>query len=198
ALDDKIAANRSLIDVGLELLDSRFEDARKPVGGLTVSQLAQVVLGGTPSRKIIEYWGGDVPWINSGACNSRVISSASEMITRVGLEKSAAKMLPAGTTCVAITGATLGQMGWLASPMAANQSVVGVVASPGDRLWLHFAIRAEREQLMGWATGCAQQYVNKKSVGSLEVSYDSVIAKNFGAMHQSLMERVVLAVDENE
>ena len=198
ALDDKIAANRSVIGGGLELLDSRFDYARASVGKRTISELAQVVLGGTPSRKVDDYWGGDVPWINSGACNRRIIFSASEMITRDGLEKSAAKILPAGTTCVAITGATLGQMGWLASPMAANQSVVGVVALPEDRLWVHFAVRAEREQLLGWATGGAQQHVNKNSVGSIAVSYDSVCAKNFGNVNRSLMERVVLAEDENE
>ena len=198
ALDEKIAANRSIIGGGLELLDSRFDDARRRAGKMAVSKLAQVVLGGTPSRKVAEYWGGDVPWIKSGACNSRIISSASEMITRTGLEKSAAKVLPVGTTCVAITGATLGQMGWLASSMAANQSVAGVVAPPEDRLWLHFAVRAERGQLMGLATGGAQQHVNKNAVGSLAVSYDNVAAKNFGEVNQSLMERVVFAEGENE
>src|SRR5699024_8100374 len=82
--------------------------------------------------------------------------------------------------------------------MAANQSVVGIVAPPGDRLWLHLAVRAEKEQLMGWATGGAQQHVNKISVGSLVASYDSVFAKNFGEVNQPLMERAVLAEDENE
>lgn len=198
ALDDKIAANRSVVAGGLELLNFRFESARRDVAKRMLSELAQVMLGGTPSRRVDGYWGGDVRWINSGACNSRVILSASEMITRVGLEKSAAKILPAGATCVAITGATLGQMGWLAAPMAANQSVVGVVAPPEDRLWLHLAVRAERDQLMGWATGGAQQHVNKNSVGSLAVSYDSASAKNFGKVNRPLMERVVLSEGENE
>lgn len=197
ALDDKAAVNRSVSDAGLEVLDSRFDGACAHVGKLEISELAQVVLGGTPNRKVEEYWGGDIPWVNSGACNSRVIISASEMITNLGLEKSAAKILPAGTTCVAITGATLGQMGWLASPMAANQSVVGVVAPPEDRLWLHLAVRAEKEQLMGWATGGAQQHVNKGAVGSLVVFYDPVSAEEFGKANRSFMDRVVRAEYEN-
>jgi type I restriction enzyme, S subunit len=198
ALDDKIAANRAIVDVGLELLDAKFGLASAGVERVRISSIAQVVLGGTPSRGNLKFWGGNVPWINSGACNARVITEASEMITGLGLEKSAAKLLPEGTTCVAITGATLGQMGWLVNSMAANQSVVGIVAESTDRLWVQLAVRSEREQLLGWATGGAQQHVNKNAVGSVEIAYESACAVRFGKENNALMRRVVLAKQESE
>ncbi|MGO1628291.1 MAG: restriction endonuclease subunit S [Microbacterium sp.] len=197
ALDDKIAANRSIVGAGLELLDTKFALASAGVEKVRISSIAQVVLGGTPSRGNLKYWDGNIPWINSGACNSRVITEASEMITGLGLEKSAAKLLPEGTTCVAITGATLGQMGWLANSMAANQSVVGVVAETMERLWVQLAVRSEREQLLGWATGGAQQHVNKNAVGSVEIAYEPACAVHFGEENDALMRRVVLAKQED-
>lgn len=198
ALDDKIAANRVVANAGLELLDAKFGFASAGVEKVRISSIAQVVLGGTPSRGNLKFWGGNVPWINSGACNSRVITEASEMITDLGLEKSAAKLLPEGATCVAITGATMGQMGWLVNPMAANQSVVGIVAESTDRLWVQLAVRAERGQLLGWATGGAQQHVNKNAVGSVEIAYESACAVRFGEENDALMRRVVLAKQESE
>ncbi|MGP5089314.1 restriction endonuclease subunit S [Brachybacterium tyrofermentans] len=198
ALDDKIFANRTVVASGLEYLDSVFARSAHLAGTVEVASIAQTVLGGTPARDNLSLWGGSVPWLNSGACNSRIIFKPSEKITELGLAKSAAKLLPAGATCVAITGATLGQMGWLASPMAANQSVVGVVAEPEDRLWIHLAMRSEREQLIGWATGGAQQHVNKNSVASLSLPYESERAVRFETENGAVMRRVVQAEIENE
>lgn len=197
-LDDKISANRNVCDTGFRLLQARYESVQRSVGRAQLSNVAQTVLGGTPSRRMSDYWGGSIPWINSGACNDDIITSEAEFITQLGLERSAAKLLPAETTCVAITGATLGQMGFLAESMAANQSVVGIVANSEDRLWLHFAVRAEREQLLGWATGGAQQHVNKHSIDSLIIAYEDVCAARFGKENKTLMWRVVQSRRENE
>ena len=75
-----------------------------------IESLCETLLGGTPSRAKNEYWGGEIPWINSGKVNDFRITAASEYITALGLEKSATKLLPKGTTVLAITGATLGQI----------------------------------------------------------------------------------------
>ena len=45
-------------------------------------------MGGTPSRSNSNYWGGNIPWINSGEVNNLRIMKESEYITELGLSKS--------------------------------------------------------------------------------------------------------------
>ena len=64
-----------------------------------------IVLGGTPSRAKKEYWlNGTIPWINSGEVNKSRITTATELITPLAVEKSATKMLMKRSTILAITG----------------------------------------------------------------------------------------------
>ena len=94
-----------------------------------VGELATVVLGGTPARNRSEFWHGDIPWLNSGKANDFRVIEPSEMITRVGYESSSTKLMPPGTTLIAITGATLGQITRLEFEACGNQSLVGVYYS---------------------------------------------------------------------
>lgn len=79
-------------------------------------------------------------------------------------------MLPAKTTVLAITGATLGQVSLLEIDACANQSVVGVV--PNDTLPYEFIypfIKSKIYELISHQTGGAQQHINKQNVESLPV-----------------------------
>ncbi|MBM4223640.1 MAG: hypothetical protein FJ167_02375 [Gammaproteobacteria bacterium] len=142
----------------------------------------QTVLGGTPSRTKPEFWeGGTIPWINSGKVNDLRITEASELITPVALEKSAAKLMPKGTTVLAITGATLGQVSYLEIETTANQSVVGIVDPSGLRSeWTYLTVRERIEGIIKHASGGAQQHINKEIVNDVQVSLppDS-LAKEF-------------------
>lgn len=124
-----------------------------------------VYLGGTPSREKPEYWGGEIPWINSGKVNEKRIIDESEFITELGLRKSATEILPRRTTVLAITGATLGQVSILEIPCCANQSVVGIKDTSGDLdEYLFFAIHQNISNIINYAGGGAQQHINKQIV----------------------------------
>lgn len=129
------------------------------------------VLGGTPSRAKPEYWDdGTVPWINSGKANELRILQASEFITEIGLKNSAAKMMPKGTTVIAITGATLGQVSMLEIDCAANQSVVGITDdSRTNTEWLYLTMKERIPELVARATGGAQVHINKDIVNAFEI-----------------------------
>lgn len=96
-----------------EFTDTEIGEIPKGWNITTVGDILDCKLGGTPSRSNEDYWGGDIAWINSGKVNEFRILDASEYITELGLKKSATKLLPAKTTVIAITGATLGQISLL-------------------------------------------------------------------------------------
>jgi type I restriction enzyme S subunit len=132
----------------------------------------QTVLGGTPSRKKPEFWeGGTIPWINSGKVNDLRITGASELITPLALKKSAAKLMPRGTTVLAITGATLGQVSYLEIETAANQSVVGI-SDPSELRseWIYLTMRERIKGIINHASGGAQQHINKEIVNEVQVA----------------------------
>ncbi|MEO5314483.1 restriction endonuclease subunit S [Pseudarthrobacter sp. CC12] len=173
ALDDKIAANTKLASASIELAENLFlrEALQTERYMQALGEVATTVLGGTPSRDNESFWtGGTVPWLNSGKANEDRITQPSAYITEEALRRSAAKMMPEGTTVIAITGATLGQVSRLEIAASGNQSLVGIWSE--DRAlndWLYFAIRKQIPELLKKATGAAQQHVNKRDVDSLMV-----------------------------
>jgi type I restriction enzyme S subunit len=137
-----------------------------------IESLCETLLGGTPSRTRDEFWGGEIAWINSGKVNDFRITAASEYITEIGLEKSATKLLPRGTTVLAITGATLGQFSRLEIDSCANQSVVGILASAeASNEFIYLNIKNGIQRLISAQTGGAQQHINKEDVNEFFIIY---------------------------
>lgn len=135
----------------------------------TLGEICKCELGGTPSRANKSYWGGNIAWINSGEVNKFRICEASEFITEDGLNHSATKLLPAKTTVLAITGATLGQVSLLEIDSCANQSVVGVKENETiPYTFIYPAIKCNIGKLVNMQTGGAQQHINKDNIQSLQ------------------------------
>jgi type I restriction enzyme S subunit len=152
------------------LVDSELGEIPEGWGASKLGSEVVTVLGGTPSRAVPAYWGGDIPWINSGKANEFRVVEPSEFITQEGLESSATKLLPSRTTVIAITGATLGQISLVEIETCANQSIVGVLGTatlPSE--FIYFWTKEHVEDLLAWQTGGAQQHINKNNVNDLPV-----------------------------
>ena len=192
ALDDKIAANAQLARSALKLADSLFDREMEQATTVRLGDVSRIVLGGTPSKARMDFWNnGTVPWLASGKANEDRILRPTSLITAEALAQSAAKLMPRGSTVVAITGATLGQISRLELEACGNQSLVGIWgASTWDSDWLYFAIRSERAQLLRGATGAAQQHVNKADVENLQIPWvDEPARRDWGAVASTLLER---------
>ena len=63
-----------------------------------LGDIASITGGGTPSTNISEYWNGDIDWYSPVEIGeNRYVSGSTRKITKLGLEKSSAKILPVGT-----------------------------------------------------------------------------------------------------
>ena len=144
-----------------------------------IGNLFLTVLGGTPSRANANYWNGNIPWINSGEINALRIMKESEFITDLGLKNSSTKLMPKHTTVLAITGATLGQVSYTEIETCANQSVVGIVDEKDlYSEYLYLYISNNIWEIIGKATGGAQQHINKDIVNAYHIVLpnDTIIA----------------------
>jgi type I restriction enzyme S subunit len=219
SFDDKIAINRRIcenLEAQAQALfkhwfidfapfkDGKFIDSElgKIPEGWRVQSLGEICkceLGGTPSRANKSYWGGNIPWINSGEVNKFRICEASEHITEEGLNHSATKLLPTKTTVLAITGATLGQVSLLEIDSCANQSVVGVKENQNiPYTFIYPAIKSKIKELVNMQTGGAQQHINKDNIQSLKIALSPhIYMKEYKSITLPLYEEIGKLCFEN-
>lgn len=157
--------------IEVEILDYFKEFyTKKCIETTLLGNICKCVLGGTPNTSKPEYWNGNVNWINSGEVNNLRITNASRKITELGMNKSSTKLLPKGTTVLAITGATLGQISLLEIDTCANQSVVGVMEnSKFTRDFIYPLICFHIQDLIQHKTGGAQPHINKENIENLQI-----------------------------
>src|SRR4051812_35640712 len=101
----------------------------------SVGDLAEIVGGGTPNRDEAEYWrNGRVPWITPTdltANNAKYIALGAESITDLGLQKSNATLVPAGSIVFSTRG-TVGKMAVAEVALTCNQSCEILVPRAGN------------------------------------------------------------------
>ena len=205
ALDQKIELNNqqskvletaafALYDDFINNIDeSNFEK-------VAIGQIADCKLGGTPSRAKTEYWGGSINWINSGVINSFRITGPSELITEEGFKHTSTYMLPKGTTVLAITGATLGQVSRMEIEGCANQSVIGIVGNNAiSNEYIYLTIVRNIQEIINRQTGGAQQHINKNDIKEFEIILpNQQLMNNFTNKVGPIFEKIAQNEFENK
>lgn len=158
----------------------------------------ETVLGGTPSRNNLEYWGGKIPWLSSGKTNELRIITESEFITELGLKKSSTKLMPKYTTLLAITGATLGQVSMIGTEMCANQSVVGIINNKYQE-FIFYMVKNNISNLISKAGGAAQQHINKDIVNDMPfVMPKNSVLENFETIVKPINDEIFTLLYKNK
>ena len=186
---------------GGEMVDSELGEIPKDWRVSNLGNELVTVLGGTPSKNIKDYWSnGNIPWINSGKVNEFRIMSPSAYITYKALENSSTKIMPRGTTVLAITGATLGKISRIETEMCANQSVVGIIGNellPSE--FVYFWIKNNIGLLISNQTGGAQQHINKENVNELHILVpNKEIMVNYVKIVKPMFDRIAISSYEED
>jgi type I restriction enzyme S subunit len=136
-----------------------------------VSDLTEVITGGTPSTTKKEYWeGGNIPWLNSGELNQEIIVNCDNYISELGMKNSAARIMPKDTVLIALTGATTGVVGYLTFEACANQSVTGILPSKNHHpKYLYYYLKSIRQKVLDESYGGAQKHISQGYVKNLEI-----------------------------
>ena len=165
-----------------------------------VSQVADKIQnGGTPKRSEPRYWDmGDIPWLTSGEVRQPFVLGTQNYISRLGLEHSSAKMIPARSILVALYGATAGQVSMNIRPLATNQAVSAIIPSDGNRYFCLVSLKSQVGDLGNRAVGSAQQNISKKAVESTSVVLPPVeLRLSFDTTVKGLFERIFGNLDES-
>lgn len=142
----------------------------------TISAIAHVTSGATPSRGQKEYWtNGSIPWITSALVNNETIASASEYITPLALEKTPVKLMPIGTLLVAMygEGRTRGHCSELLIEATTNQACAGIVLNESWAFvmpFLKLVLKASYEANRRLSSGGVQPNLSVGIIKRLSVS----------------------------
>ncbi len=107
---------------------------------LPLSNMVDLLGGGTPKKSEPSYWNGDICWFSVKDAPKEgdvFVIDTEDKITDAGLNGSSTKLLPIGTAIITARG-TVGKLALTGVVTAMNQSCYGVVASDGSGPYLNY------------------------------------------------------------
>ena len=138
----------------------------------TLSQLGDVVGGGTPSTKEPSYWGDEINWISPSdltGYSSKTIRTGRKGITRLGLDHSSVRVMPAGSVHFS-TRAPIGHVVISSEPTATNQGFKSLVPAFGIlNSYVYYYLIASREYARSRASGTTFLELSGRAFGELAI-----------------------------
>lgn len=168
--------------------------------GWTVKRLKDVCetrLGGTPDTHILEYWNGDIRWLNSGEIAKSPILESEKKITERGLKESSTSFSKAGDVLLSITRYIRPSI--LGVDACYNQSVVAVVQNEKYHTsFLYPFLVSNIDIYMNLRTGAQQPHINKDIVDNTAIVCppDIIMSKYYGIV-EPLYSMLIARAKEN-
>lgn len=146
-----------------------------------LSECCLISSGGTPSRKKMEYYNGDIPWVKTSEIDWNYIYDTEEKINEEGLENSSAKLYKEGAVLVAMygMGVTRGRAAILKTSAATNQAVC--VLQPGKYL---------NNRFLFYFFMCHYWDVRDQAVGGNQLNLSGTIIGRFQIMIPTIFEQI--------
>lgn len=130
-----------------------------------MQEIAQWGSGGTPSRKVSEYYNGDISWVKTGELNDDYIFETEEHITQEAISHSSAKIYPTDTVVIAMYGATIGKVGILGISAATNQACACAIVKPStDYKYLFYYAQSQKDDFIKKGKGGAQPNISQEII----------------------------------
>jgi type I restriction enzyme S subunit len=124
---------------------------------LRLNQIGSLKAGGTPSTFVPQYWGGEIPWMNSGELNLKFVDSVNGRITEVGMNNSNTSMVPRHSVLVGLAGQgkTRGTVAVNEIPLCTNQSIAAIMPNEqrAHYLFLYYNLDSRYQELRRMSAG---------------------------------------------
>lgn len=183
---------------GAKVPEIRFKGFTNDWEQRKLSDVAEIITGGTPSTRIVEYWNPpEVPWLSSGEVHKKYITSTDTMISRKGYENSSATMVRENSVLIALAGQgkTRGTVAINRIPLATNQSIAAMTFSDDiDPDYIFSNLENRYEELRSISSGDGSRGgLNKKLVGNVTIPCPTLLEQNaIGTLFRVLNELITL------
>ncbi len=117
----------------------------------TILELCEIWSGGTPRKAIVEYWGGEIPWVSGKDLKTPRLDDAIDHVTKKGIE-AGSRLAPADAVFLLVRGMGLAKdlpVAVINRQMAFNQDVKALVSrGKYSGPFLRSAIYAGKDRLL--------------------------------------------------
>lgn len=139
-----------------------------------LSAVGEIVGGGTPKTGVSEYWDGDISWITPadlGKNSNQTIYSGAKLITKKGLDKSSAKLMPKGSI-VYSSRAPIGHIAVAGKELCTNQGCKSFVPETKfiSTEWAYYMLIARTRDIQSRASGTTFKEISGKGMGETWIS----------------------------
>lgn len=142
-----------------------------------LSEIVDIIGGGTPKTSCCEYWNGDIPWLSVKDFNNdqRYVYETEKSITEAGLKNSSTKLLHKNDTIISARG-TVGEMAMIPFPMAFNQSCYGLQAKEEivTPAFLYYLVKHNINGLRKNTHGSVFDTITRDTFDSIDVEVPSL------------------------
>ena len=206
-VSDLIAKRKQQLDKLDEMVKARFVEM---FGGIhdsilypyvAIESFTSVVSGGTPDRGIQEYWkDGNIPWVKTTELQNSVITNTEEKITRLGMDNSSTKLIPANSILIAMygQGKTRGMTGYLGIESTTNQACACILPSSSINqkyLWIYMILSYDK--LRDMAKGGNQLNLNTGIIKKFPVLIPPLKSQNQFAAFVEQIDKLKLTMQRS-
>lgn len=158
-----------------------------------LSEVADIIGGGTPSTSIHNYWNGNISWfIPSEIGNSIYVYESEKKITEIGMKNSSVRLLPKGTILFT-SRATIGSVAILKREATTNQGFQSIVPKKDllDKYYIFSKSKEIKNKIMKSVTGSTFLEVSGKEMKKIRINISSLPEqKLIGSFFKNLDEQI--------
>lgn len=145
---------------------------------IKINDLFEIVGGGTPSSSNIEYYkNGNIPWVGPADMDfsTKYISKGKSNITKLGLDKSSAKIVPKNSILLSIR-APVGKVSLADNEITTNQGIKSLITKTNDSYnYLYYVIKNNKSKFERYSDGTTFLELNTKTLKNLKIDIISDI-----------------------
>ena len=127
--------------------------------------------GGTPLRSESKYYNGNIPWLSSGELNSIYCFNSAEMITKLAIKESSAKIIEKGSLLLGMydTAALKSTINMI--ECSCNQAIAYAKLDPRlvNTIYSYYCIQIGKDFYKSQQRGVRQKNLNLSMIKGLEI-----------------------------
>ncbi len=139
---------------------------------LIISEIGEVIGGGTPSTKNDAYYNGKISWITPKDLSNHkevYISKGSRSISEEGLKNSSAKLMPKGTVLFT-SRAPIGYVTIAKNEVCTNQGFKSIICNDGiDNKFIYYWLKQNKDLIESMASGSTFKEVSGGVLKSIKI-----------------------------
>ena len=194
--------DRQIVDLFPDrLVDSELGEIPEGWAVGVLDDSIELISGGTPRTSVSSYWNGDIPWYtpkDAPSLSDVFVLETERTITQEGIQDSAARIVPVGTTIVTARG-TVGRLACLGVPMAMNQTCYGIRgAHEYPDFFTYWNVRTAVNALQQRSHGTVFDTVTRQTFKVVETVLPPINhARAFESTLKPLMGRILTNLSES-